>query len=285
MNKKAFTAKRIITIILSAALMAANVKTFVKTAELFPGGVMGLTLLIQGVFSKFFGIEVPYTIINVLLNLIPVYIGFKFIGKKFTLYSCLSIILIAVFTDIFPGYIVTEDPLLISIFGGILNGLGISMALNVNATTGGTDFISIFLSEKKGFDSFNIILGMNVVILILAGILFGFDKALYSMIYQYASTQVIHILYTKYQKQTLLIITEKPAEICEMIHDVAHHGATILKGEGPYAHVDRKVVYSIISRAQMKNVSTKIHEIDADAYINCIKTDEFTGRFHKDPYD
>lgn len=284
-NKKSFAVKRILVIILSSFIMAANVKTFVNTAGLFPGGAMGLTLLIQGIFQKYFSIAVPYTIINIILNLIPIYIGFRFIGKKFTIYSCVAIVLIAVFTDIFPSYIITEDILLLSVFGGLINGLGISMALSVDATTGGTDFISIFLSERKNIDSFNIILAFNCVILLTAGILFGFDKSLYSMIYQYASTQVIHILYTKYQKQTLLVITEKPREVCNMIHDVAHHGSTILKGEGPYAHVDRNVVYSIISRSQMKKVSEKIHEIDSDAYINCIKTDEFTGRFHKDPID
>lgn len=84
---------------------------------------------------------------------------------------------------------------MISIFGGIINELVISICLLVNATTGGTDFIAIYLSEKKGVDSFHIVLELNVVILASAGLLFGWDKALYSIIFQYASTQVLHTLY------------------------------------------------------------------------------------------
>lgn len=85
-----------------------------------------------------------------ILNAIPVYIGFRFIGKKFTLYSCLMIFLTGIFTDLIPGYAITYDTLLISIFGGMINGAVVSLCLVMGATTGGTDFIAIFLSERKG---------------------------------------------------------------------------------------------------------------------------------------
>ena len=83
---------------------------------------------------------------NVILNAIPVYIGFRYIGKKFTGYSCLMILLSGILTDLLPGYSITSDTLLISIFGGIINGSVMSLCLFGNATTGGTDFIAIFLS-------------------------------------------------------------------------------------------------------------------------------------------
>jgi uncharacterized membrane-anchored protein YitT (DUF2179 family) len=78
------------------------------------------------------------------------------------------IVLNSIFTDIIPARIITEDTLLISIFGGIINGLAISICLNSGATSGGTDFISIFLSERRGIDSFNIILGFNAVIICIS---------------------------------------------------------------------------------------------------------------------
>ena len=81
--------RRILVIVLASALMAFNIKSFVRTGGLYPGGATGLTLLIQRSFELFFQIEIPYTIVNVILNIIPIYIGFRFIGKKFTLYSCL----------------------------------------------------------------------------------------------------------------------------------------------------------------------------------------------------
>ena len=170
--------KRIIIVCLAAVIMALNIKSFVRTGGLYPGGATGLTLLLQRMGELFFHVTIPYTIVNVALNAVPVYIGFRFIGKKFTLYSCLMIVLTSVLTDILPGYVITYDTLLISIFGGLINGLVISMCLMMNATTGGTDFIAIFLSERKGIDSWNMVLGLNVVILAAAGILFGWDKSL-----------------------------------------------------------------------------------------------------------
>ena len=189
--------KRIIVVCLASVIMALNIKSFVRTGGLYPGGATGITLLIQRVAEMFFHVELPYTLINVALNAFPVYIGFRFIGKKFTMYSCLMIVLTSVLTDFIPGYVITYDTLLISIFGGLINGAVISLCLMVNATTGGTDFIAIFLSDKKGIDSWNMVLGLNVVILAAAGILFGWDKALYSIIFQYTSTQVLHVLYRK----------------------------------------------------------------------------------------
>jgi uncharacterized membrane-anchored protein YitT (DUF2179 family) len=142
-------------------------------------------------------------LVNLLLNAFPVYIGFRFIGKKFTLYSLLTIVLTSTLTDILPGYVLTYDTLLISIFGGIINGAAISMVLSVDSTTGGTDFIGIYLSQKKGVDSWNMVLIINAFILGAAGLLFGWDKALYSIIYQYVTTQMLQTLYQKFQKTTL----------------------------------------------------------------------------------
>ena len=88
------------------------------------------------------------------------------------------ILLSGILTDLIPGYSITSDTLLISIFGGIINGSVMSLCLFGNATTGGTDFIAIFLSERKGMDAWNIVLGLNVLILGAAGYLFGWDKAL-----------------------------------------------------------------------------------------------------------
>lgn len=172
--------KRLLVVCLASVLMALNIKSFVRTGGLYPGGATGLSLLIQRGAQMYLGLALPYTVINVILNAIPIYIGFRFIGKKFTLYSCLCIVLTSVLTDLIPGIAITSDVLLISIFGGIINGFAISLCLLTGSTTGGTDFISIYLSEKKGMDAFNIILGLNAVILVAAGFMFGWDKALYS---------------------------------------------------------------------------------------------------------
>ena len=277
--------KRIAVICVASLIMALNLKTFVHAGGLYPGGATGLTILIQSIGSKYFNIEVPYTIVNLLLNAFPVYIGFRFIGKKFTLFSLLTIVLTSTLTDILPYYPITYDTLLISIFGGIINGAAISLVLSVDATTGGTDFIGIYLSKKKGVDSWNMVLAINAFILGAAGLLFGWDKALYSIIYQYASTQMLHMLYQKFQKTTLLIVTNKPQLICQMIKEMTHHGATIIQGEGSYEHQQRSVVYSVISRGETDKIVHTIRQVDKKAFVNTIKTDLVAGRFYQAPTD
>lgn len=99
--------------------------------------------------TTFFNISIPFTIFNVALNIFPAYIAYRYIGKKFTIYSIVVIILSSVLVDVLPPYIFTEDILLISVFGGIINGFAISLCLNVGTTTGGTDFISIYFLMLK----------------------------------------------------------------------------------------------------------------------------------------
>jgi len=277
--------KRIVIICIAATLMATNIKTFVRTGGLYPGGATGLTVLIQRAAEMFFQITIPYTVVNLILNALPIYIGFRFVGKKFTMYSCLMIFLTNILTDLIPGYVITYDTLLISIFGGIINGFVISLCLMVNTSTGGTDFLSIYMSQKKGMDSFNFVLGINVVILSLAGILFGWDKALYSIIFQFTSTQILHTLYKKYQQQTLFVVTNKPQEVCDAIYEVSHHGATIIQGEGSYEHCERFMIYSVVSSAESKKVVDKVREIDPKAFVNVMKTEQLSGRFYQAPND
>lgn len=275
--------KRIIVICIAAVIMALNIKSFVRTGGLYPGGATGLALLIQRAGDMFFHVTLPYTVVNVALNAVPVYIGFRYIGRKFTLYSCLMIVLTSVLTDMLPGYAITYDTLLISIFGGLINGFVISLCLHMNATTGGTDFIAIYLSEKKGIDSWNVVLGLNVLILAAAGLLFGWDKALYSIIFQYTSTQVLHMLYKKYQQETVFAVTNRAEEVYDAIAGTTHHGATIIEGQGAYEDRERKIVYSVVSSAESKKVIRAIKEADPHAFVNLMKTEQVAGKFYQKP--
>ena len=109
--------------------MAVNIKSFVDAGGLFPGGFNGLTLLIQRSAQQFAGVSLPFTAINLLLNVVPAVVSFRLIGKRFTLYSCLMIALTSVLTDLIPSMPLTNDVLLVCIFGGIVNGLAISLCL------------------------------------------------------------------------------------------------------------------------------------------------------------
>ncbi len=278
-------AKRTVLIVAAAFLMAMNIKSFVRAGDLLPGGFSGLTLLIQQIARHFWNLDISYSLINFSLNAIPVFISYKYIGKKFTGYSCLMIVLTGIFTDILSGFQMTNDTLLVCVFGGILNACAISLCLYAHATSGGTDFIAIFFSEKYGIETWNYIFAGNCIILLIAGYLFGWNEALYSIIFQFTSTQVLHSLYKRYQKQTLLIITSKPDEIYEQIRENTNHDATLFKGIGCYRKQECNMLYSVVGRDEIKSMIRKIKEIDPNAFINTMNTQQLTGRFYQRPND
>jgi len=278
-------AVRLVVVLLAAFLMATNINSFVNAGGLYPGGATGLTIIIRRIALKYFEINLPYTPVNILMNAFPVYMGFRYIGKKFTSFSLIMVLACGFFVDLLPNYSLTNDPLLAAVFGGIFNAVAITMCLKVDATSGGTDFISIYLSQKKGIDAFPYILAGNIVILGIAGYLFGWDKALYSMIFQYVSTQALHVLYRTYQQKTLFIITDMPDRVCSMIYATCGHGATLIDGEGSFAHRNKKIVYSIVSAADTRKLIPKIREIDPNAFINSIRTEEIMGNFYTRPRD
>ena len=277
--------RRAVVVAFASVLMALNIKTFVRTGGLYPGGVTGLTVLFQRIALQYFHVELPFSVVNILLNAFPVYVGFKFIGKKFTLLSCEMIVISAVLTDLIPTHPLTYDTLLIAIFGGLINGVVTTLCLRVNATTGGMDFISIYLSQKRGLDGFTIVLGFNAVVLLIAGYFFGWDKALYSIIYQYTTTQTLRLLYRNYQQETLFIVTDKWDEVRRAIYDTCQHGSTIWAAEGGYKEDWRNVVYSVVARSDAKRVTNVVRTIDPGAFINAIHTERIMGRFFQEPQD
>ncbi|MBQ1310823.1 MAG: YitT family protein [Blautia sp.] len=277
--------RRILLCILSGTVMVLNLRTFVHTGGLLPGGFAGLTLLVQNVAQKYAGISIPYGPVYIAMNAFPILLSYRKIGKKFTIYSCITIFIVSFLTDFVRPRIITYDVLLISVFGGMINGFAVSLALNAQATSGGTDFIAIYISEKFGIDSFNYVLIFNAVVLSTYGLLFGWDKALYSIIFQFTSTQVIHLLHKRYQKNTLFIVTDKPDEVTQVINRLSFHGATQIEVVGSYRHTPRTMVYTVISSEERKAVLKGIRQIDEKAFINVMKTDQLSGRFFMRPND
>ena len=284
-HPKFYQVFRIFIVFFASILYAWNLRCFAKTAGLFPGGFSGVSLLLQEIGLTFFHIDIPYTFFNVALNIFPIYIGFRFLGKKFTWYSILTIFLSSIFVDLLPAYVFTQDVLLISVFGGLLNGFAICLCLNVGTTTGGTDFISIYLSSQKGIDAWNYILLGNVIILAIAGALFGWSIALYSIIYQFCSIQVIQMLYKRYKKETLFIISDKSNEIYHAIRETTNHDATLFQGIGCYEEKEKTLIYSVINTEAKRQLIPMIRSIDPHAFINIVKTEELEGRFHNTPND
>ena len=290
MNRKALrTLRRLCLILAASVLMAFNINTFVHAGGLIPGGFTGLSLLIQEICLRYGHFRIPFSVVYYVLNAAPAVICFKFIGKKFTLYSLLMVVVSGLLVDWMPSMFIDiiklHDTLLSAVFGGLLNAIAISICLHADATSGGTDFIAIYISEKHQKDAWNYIFAGNFIILATAGFLFSLDKALYSIIFQFTTTMALGVLYRGYQQRTLLIITGSPDEVYKVIHDKTNHGATSLEGFGYYEKKQRILLYSVVTASQVKALIPAIRKIDPVAFINVIKTEQINGRFYQRPRD
>ncbi len=283
--KKIALPLRVLLIFAAGIIFAININSFVNSAELYPGGFSGLALLLQRFFLEKFQIKLPYSLLTYIFNLFPVYIGFRYIGKKFTLLSLLLIVVSGLFTDlfasIFPDFFVTDDRILCSVFGGILNAVAVALCLFAESSSGGTDFIAIYIADKTGKSAWNLIFGLNCVILFIAGLLFGWNSALYSVVFQFASTQALNFIYKKYAKTTLLIITDHHEEVYAVIKDLTNHDATVFYGRGKYSGKEKKMLYSVVSSSESGQLEKEIRKVDPDAFINVMQSKEIIGKFFR----
>jgi uncharacterized membrane-anchored protein YitT (DUF2179 family) len=281
--------RRLFLVIASGVLMSFNINTFVHAGGLIPGGFTGLSLLFQEICLRFGNFNLPFSVPYYVLNAVPAVVCFKFIGKKFTLYSLLAVVITGLLADWMPSMFIEliqlHDTLLSAVFGGTLNALGLALCLYADATSGGTDFIAIFISEKYHRDAWNYIFIGNIFVLAAAGLLLGVDKALYSIIFQFTTTMALGALYRNYQQKTLLIITNKPELIYSVINERTHHGATCFEGYGSYEKKGRTLLYSVVTASQIKALIPAIRKIDEDAFINVLKTDQLNGRFYHKSFD
>lgn len=268
-----------IMVSLAAAGMAFNINCFVNAVGLYPGGFNGIALLVQRAGDSFFHIAIAFSLISYPLNILALVLSYRSLGKRFLIYTILSVGLTGILTDMMPAFPLTDDVLLASIFGGIINGTCISISMLAGGSTGGMDILANVYGHRLNKDPWNITLAANTLILLAAGLLFGWDKALYSIIFQYASTQVIHLLYRKYQQATLFIISDQYEKIYQTILATTQHSATVLDGTGCYTNEEKKMIYSVVSSQQVKGLVRAIRKIDASAFINIVRTTQLDGRF------
>ncbi|WP_100332225.1 YitT family protein [Bacillus xiapuensis] len=265
----------ILTILLGSIIVGVAYNLFLIPHGILSSGLSGVAIMV--------GLITPMNtgVINFLLNLPLLVVGVKKLGKQFIGYTILSVVLISVSLYMIPIYQVSTEPILSSLFGGVLTGLGIGLIFRASASSGGFDIIAMLLTKKKDFPLGALLSAMNGVVVIASGFIFNWDAALNTMIAIYATGKVIDTIHTNHIKLTLMIITAKGEAVKEKLISNVYRGVTVMKGEGAYSGEGRSVLITVITRYQLTDVKTMIHEADPEAFVNITETVEVIGSFHK----
>ncbi len=283
-----WTKKDLVTLVwvtLSAFIFAASINTILYSGNFYPGGISGISLLIVRVSKDYLDLNIPYGLLYILFNLPLTYLVWNKVGRKFTIFSIVNYSLVSIITLFFPIIKLDYDMILLAIFGGLLSGISGWMVLQRNASAGGADFIAIFLSERLKRPIWSWIMGVNVVLLLIAGLLYGVEIALYSIILQFVSTQVINSRHMRYKSKSLYMITSFPDEVSEMILAHTHHGITKIWGEGAYSKKKRCLLFMVVQEVQVNQVITHARLADPNVFISVSNTEKIVGNYHQTPLE
>lgn len=272
-------------IILSALLYSFTMNSFIQSGNLFPGGFAGVSRLLSLVSEKYLHFPISFSIFYFGLNTAVTLFVFNKIGHKFITYSVLWYTLTSVFTSVISVPVITHEPLLIAVFGGLLNGIAIGIALRNNASSGGTDFLAIYMSMKTNQSSWNTMLIVNGVILMITGCLFGWNAALYSIIFQFVSTQVVNEMHSRFKLSNVQIVTNMPDEVCAAIFGIVRHGVTKFACEGGYTSEKHWLLMTTVNTYQLKEVTDVVKKVDPHAFIEIFAAEKIIGNYYQKPLE
>ncbi|HAM79862.1 YitT family protein [Ornithinibacillus bavariensis] len=275
-------AKRIIVVIIGSFLNAISLNFFLISANVYASGFTGTAQLISSVFLDFVGFHITTGILLFLLN-IPVFIlGWFKVGRGFTVYSIISVICSSIFLQFLPVMQLSNDIILNAVFGGLVAGISVGITLKVGASTGGMDIVAMVLSRMKDKPIGIYIISLNAVIIALAGILYEPENALYTMVALYVTTRVIDTIHTRYNKLTVMIVTQKAKELQKAIQSKMVRGITILPAVGAYTNQEKNMLYLVITRYELYDLEKIIKENDSSAFVNIVQTTGVFGTFRKE---
>lgn len=274
--------KKIIVVVFGAFLNALALNFFLIPANVYSSGFSGAAQLISKVITDYTPLSLSTGILLFLLNIPVTIIGWKKVGKSFTIYSFISVVLMSFFLEVIPIKHVSSDILLNAVFGGVISAVGVGFTLKWGASTGGMDIVAMLLSRMKDKPVGTYIFTLNSFIILSAGILFGWEKALYTLVTLYVSTRVIDAIHTRHVKHTAMIITKHPEELKKAIHAKLVRGITTISVKGGYTNEPKEMLMTVITRYELFDLERIIKEVDPGAFTNIIQTTGIFGFFRKD---
>jgi len=213
------------------------------------------------------------------MNIPILILGYKHIGGKFIILTSLAVLGLSLFLDVIPVRPAVDDLLLASVFGGVLNGVGLGLVLRAGGSTGGTDVIGVIANRKLSLSIGEVLMGFNAVIVGISAVLFDLSSALYTLIGMFVAARVLDTMQTSRGKKNVLIVSAKPDDVANAINTKLQRGVTFLHGEGAYAHSQRKIILCVLTRYELAQLKEVVLDIDPEAFMTISDTNEVIGRF------
>lgn len=263
---------RFIFLTFGAFIAGFGLEGFLIPNNMIDGGIVGISIMLS-YLTKF---NLGWTIL--LINSPFIFLALKKLGKMFVIQTLYAIAMLGISVNVFHNHVATDDILLATVFGGVVLGIGVGVVLRNNAAMDGTEVLSIRIAKRLGFSIGELIMFFNIFIYTAAGFIYGWDKAMYSVLVYFITYKVIDIVLDGLnESKSVNIISNKAEKIGNDIIKNLDISVTYMKGRGGYTGEDRDIIYCVISRLELVKLKELVKEIDPSAFIAVENVHEVEG--------
>jgi uncharacterized membrane-anchored protein YitT (DUF2179 family) len=259
-------------LIVGALVAALGIDGFLLPNHFIDGGVTGISMLLAQ------WTRLPLALFLIALNSPFLLMGYRQIGRTFAVKSAMAIVALAIAVEVIPFPKATDDPLLGAVFGGFFIGAGVGLAIRNGGVLDGTEIFAVILSKRTFATVGEIILGVNVLMFTLAAFVLGAEPAMYSVLTYFTAFKTIdYLLHGIEAYNGVMIVSDKHAEIREVILSELGRGVTVLKGRGGYTKAEQNVLYCVVTRLELNRLEGLIHALDDAAFVVISPVHEVSG--------
>ena len=264
-------------ITVGAVIAAFALEEFLVPFTILDGGVVGISMII----SQLSGI--PLGVLTIALNIPFMSVGFKRLGMRFLVKAIYAMVVFSSFLGVFEHMkAVTEQEILVVVFGGVLLGIGVGLILRYGGCLDGTEIVAMLLSHHMEFSVGQIVLFFNIIIYAVAGLLFGPDRALYSLLTYFITSKVIDIVENGMEQgKSVMIITDHGKDIADKIYSQLGRTCTQMEGKGMVSNGKKTVLYCVITRVEVPAIKKIINDADVSAFMTISDVSEIVGNHIK----
>lgn len=270
--------KKYLVLIIGSLIYSAGLEIFLVPNNIIDGGVVGISIMASYLTG------IPFGVYMLVLNLPFLYLGYKQIGKSFAISTIISIIALSIFSEFLePVPQITQDYFLAAIFGGIIAGAGVGLVIRQGGSLDGTEITAIILDRKTSFSVGEVVMFFNLFILGAAGFVFGWDKAMYSLVAYFIISKMIDVVLKGLDESyAVMIVSDEYEEIADALMHRLGRGVTYLHGQGAYTGDDKQVLYCVVTRLEVVKLKEIALEKDETAFVTINPVHDIVGgRFKK----